>query len=76
MMRTQISLDPEMYEEARAEARKQGISFAALVRRALARALPGRSSDRPWGRFAGVIEDGGEDASATVDAVVYARDRP
>lgn len=76
MKRTQISLDPHMYEEAREEARKRGISFAELVRRALLLVLPAGSCEHPWTRFAGVVEDGGGDASATVDDVVYGRDRP
>lgn len=54
MIRTQISLDPKMYEAARTEARRQGISFAELVRRALASAVPD-SEERPWMAFAGVI---------------------
>ncbi|MGH7563714.1 MAG: ribbon-helix-helix domain-containing protein [Gemmatimonadota bacterium] len=75
MIRTQISLDRRMYDEARAEARRQGISFAELVRRALAQLLQPRSADRPWMRLAGAIE-GPPDASQTVDTVVYGRDVP
>ena len=30
MIRTQVSLDPDLYERARALARQQGISFAEL----------------------------------------------
>ena len=55
MIRTQISLDPVMYEAARLEARKQGISFAELVRRALGDAVPS-GVDRPWMALAGVVE--------------------
>lgn len=76
MIRTQISLEPEMYEEAKREAARRGISFAELVRRVLAKALPGRSSTRPWMRLAGIVEEAGPDASRTVDAVVYGRERP
>ncbi|MGH7571143.1 MAG: ribbon-helix-helix domain-containing protein [Gemmatimonadota bacterium] len=74
MIRTQISLDRRMYDEARAEARRQGISFAELVRRALAQLLQPRSTDQPWMHLAGTIE-GPPDASQTVDTVVYGRDR-
>jgi hypothetical protein len=76
MIRTQVSLHPEMYQEAREEASRQGMSFAEFVRRALARALPARPSQHPWARFAGAIDDAGQDGSASVDAVVYGRERP
>lgn len=76
MLRTQISLEPETYERARAEADRLGISFAELVRRAIARLLAGRDADHPWSRFAGAIEDAGSDASSSVDTVVYGRERP
>lgn len=76
MVKTQISLEADMYEEARAEARRQGISLAELFRRALAQALHHRSVEQPWMRFAGAVEAGGTDASATVDEVVYGRERP
>ncbi len=65
-----------MYEEAKKEARSRGISFAELVRRALARTLPRPGADQPWMRFAGIIDDAGLDASLTVDTVVYRRERP
>lgn len=76
MIRTQVSLEPEMYEEAKKEAERRGISFAELVRRALARVLGERAAEQPWMRFAGMIQDAGRDASQTVDAVVYGRERP
>jgi len=76
MVRTQISLERDMYEEAKKEANRQGVSFAELVRRALARVLRDGSSDEPWMRLAGIIEDPSPEASQTVDAVVYGRKRP
>jgi hypothetical protein len=76
MTRTQISLDPEMYAQARAEAQRRGISFAELVRRALARMLHDGADGSPWMRFAGAVEGGDHDASRTVDEVVYGRRRP
>lgn len=76
MIRTQISLDEDSYERARAEADRLGISFAELVRRAIGRHLGGRGEDHPWTRYAGAIEDAGRDASSSVDRVVYGRDRP
>ena len=54
MIRTQISLEPDMYAAARREAARLGISFAELVRRSLAETLPD-SSGRPWLKLAGVV---------------------
>ncbi|MFQ5744210.1 MAG: ribbon-helix-helix protein, CopG family [Acidobacteriota bacterium] len=76
MIRTQVSLDPDMYEEAKKEAVRQGISFAELVRRALGLTLAHRRGERPWMRFAGAIEVADPDASRSVDEVVYGRERP
>ncbi len=75
MIRTQISLDEEAYREAKAEARRQGVSLAELLRRALRLALPA-GNDRPWMRYAGAVASGDPNASATVDDVVYGRGRP
>jgi hypothetical protein len=76
MIRTQISLERDMYDEAKKEAERRGVSFAELVRRALARVLREDSSDKPWMRLAGAIEDAGPDGSRMIDAVVYGRERP
>ena len=76
MIRTQVSLDAQLYKEAKAEARRRGISFAELCRRALTRALRQRDGDKPWMRFAGVLQSGDPEASRTVDEVVYVRERP
>ena len=77
MTRTKVSLDSDMYEQAREEANRQGISFAELCRRALGQFLRQQPrADQPWLRFAGVVEAGGPDASQSVDEVVYDRDRP
>jgi hypothetical protein len=77
MIRTQVSFDDEMYRAAQKEARRQGISFAELCRRALAHALrdtpPGA---KPWLRLAGSVESGDPKASRSVDDVVYGRHRP
>lgn len=79
MMRTQISLDVQTYRQARAEARRQGISLAELFRRALAAALPGgrRAADKPWLRFTGAIAEGGpgESDNDHIDREVYGRAR-
>lgn len=77
MIRTQISLDEQAYREAKAEARRQGISLAEFLRRAVRLALPARGrGDRPWMRYAGAVASGDPDASQSVDAVVYGRPRP
>jgi hypothetical protein len=77
MVRTQISLDGEAYREAKAEARRQGISLAEFLRRAVRLALPaGTRGERPWMRYAGAVASGDPEASQSVDAVVYGRPRP
>ena len=77
MIRTQISLDERAYREAKAEARREGISLAEFLRRAVAVALGGRASGRtPWMRHAGALSSGDPDASVSVDEVVYGRPRP
>jgi hypothetical protein len=77
MIRTQISLADHEYREAKAEAARQGISLAELLRRALAAALVDRrSSKRPWMRHAGILASGDPRASLSVDDVVYGRGRP
>ena len=72
MIRTQISLREEEYEAAKAEARRLGISLAALLRRSLREVVPVDTA-RPWMRYAGMIESGDRNAGATVDEVVYGR---
>jgi len=77
MIRTQISLDEAAYREAKQEARRQGISLAEFLRRAVRLALEPRSrEDRPWMRHAGAVASGDRDASRSVDEVVYGRPRP
>jgi hypothetical protein len=70
MIRTQISLREEEYAAAKAEAERQGISLAELLRRSLRRLLP--PSGRPaWMRFAGSVQSGDPRASDRIDEVVY-----
>ena len=77
MIRTQISLDERAYNDAKAEARQQGVSLAEFLRRAVAAALGKRhAADRPWMRHAGTLASGDPRASLTVDEVVYGRGRP
>ncbi len=79
MIRTRISLDPEIYRKAQDVTKRQGISFAELCRQALAQALrqyENEKNEKPWMRFAGIIETGSSDSSQSVDEVVYGRQRP
>lgn len=80
MIRTQISLTAKDYTEAKAESRRQGISLAEFMRRALVTALAPRRKkewrEKPWLRWAGAFNSGDPKASRTVDEVVYGSDRP
>lgn len=59
MTRTQISLDAPLYRDARSEAKRRGISFAELCRRALRHEVPAAvASEAPWLRWAGVVASG------------------
>jgi len=77
MIRTQISLEERAYREAKSEAKREGISLAAFLRRAVGVALGSRTSGRrPWMRHAGAVSSGDPDASVSVNEVVYGRPRP
>jgi hypothetical protein len=69
MIRTQVSLDPEDYKAAKAEAAAQGISIAEFVRRAVRDKLPVDNS-RPWMRYIGMVE-GDPHSTESIDDVVY-----
>jgi hypothetical protein len=75
MVRTQISVDAELYTRAKMVARREGISLAELCRRSLEAAVAAQPTDKPWMRYAGIVE-GRPDDSGTVDDLVYGRDRP
>jgi hypothetical protein len=78
MIRTQVSLEVEVYRRAQGEARRLGISLAELFRRALAQALGEQtpSGERPWMRFSGSIVGGlDESVNERIDAVVSGRER-
>ena len=75
MIRTQISFDASLYAKAKEVARRQGISLAELCRRGLEEIIGRQPSDKPWMKYAGIVEGRPED-SGTVDEVVYGRDRP
>ena len=75
MIRTQISVDEELYARAKEVARREGVSLAELCRRSLEHAVARHPSGKPWMAFAGVLE-GRPDDSASVDEVVYGREEP
>ena len=60
----------EEYEEAKKEAARLGISLAELLRRSLRTLLP-VDRDKPWMRFAGMVESGDPNASRHIDEIVY-----
>jgi hypothetical protein len=71
MVRTLVTLDETEYKLAKKEAKALGISMAEFVRRAISHSLPVRSPDRPWMRYAGMVETGIPNSSQTIDEVVY-----
>ena len=75
MIRTQISVDAEMYSRAKGVARRLGISVAELCRRGLEETIARQPTSKPWMAYAGILEGRPEDSS-TVDEVVYGRSEP
>jgi Ribbon-helix-helix protein, copG family len=75
MIRTQISVDADTYKKAKQVARRRGISLAELCRRALEETLAREPVSKPWMEYAGMF-DGNPEDSATVDWVVYDREKP
>jgi len=75
MIRTQISVDVDVYTRAKAVARRMGISVAELVRRGLQETIAREPTSKPWMAYAGIL-DGRPEDSSTVDEVVYGRSEP
>ena len=75
MIRTQISLDADVYAKAKGLARRMGVSVAELCRRGLEEAIARQPTTKPWMAYAGILEGRPED-STTVDEVVYGRTEP
>jgi hypothetical protein len=75
MIRTQISVDEELYRRAKLVARRNGISLAELCRRSLEAVVAKEPSNKPWMAFAGIVEGAPTD-SESVDDVLYGREAP
>lgn len=75
MVRTQISVDEQLYRRAKTLARRKGISLAELCRRSLEEMVAKEPSDKPWMAYAGIFE-GCDSDSESVDDVVYGREAP
>jgi hypothetical protein len=70
MIRTQVSLSEEEYRMAKAEAARLGVSLAELLRRSL-RHIVLADNEKPWMRYAGMVETGEKNASQKIDEIVY-----
>ena len=70
MIRTQISLDKDEYNQAKKQASTLGISVAEFVRRAVREKLPVQG-DAPWMKYAGFVESGDSQSSQSIDDLVY-----
>jgi Ribbon-helix-helix protein, copG family len=70
--RIQIHVDEALDRAAAAEARRRGVSKAALIRVALEKELDGTApeSGDPWDAMIGRFSDGGVE---DIDAVIYER---
>jgi hypothetical protein len=70
MIRTQISLDKNEYDLAKAQAAALGISLAELIRRAIREVLPVRG-EGAWMKYAGFVTTGDPHSSQSIDELVY-----
>lgn len=70
MIRTQVSLSEDDYKAAKEEAQRLGISLAELLRRSLRTMLP-VNEEKPWMRYAGMVETGDAESSRRIDEIVY-----
>jgi hypothetical protein len=75
MIRTQISVDEDLYRRAKIVAKRNGISLAELCRRSLEAMIAKAPSNKPWMAYSGIVEGSPAD-SESVDDVVYGRERP
>jgi hypothetical protein len=64
-----LMLDEGDHEMAKKKAKALGISVAEFVRRAIRQSL-GSMSDKPWMRYAGLVESGNAKSSQEIDQIV------
>lgn len=72
MIRTQISLEADVYEEAKVFAAESGISLAEFCRQSVTEQLVKYRKSGAIARFAGIYE-GDPNDSSSVDEVVYGK---
>lgn len=72
MIRTQISLEAEIYDEAKVYAAESGISLAEFCRQSVSEQLVKYRKAGPIARFAGIYLGDANDSSS-VDDVVYGK---
>jgi len=70
MIRTQISLDKDEYDLAKAQAAALGVSIAEFIRRAVRERLPIRG-EGAWMKYAGFVESGDPRSSQSIDDLIY-----
>lgn len=70
-----IDVDDDLLDRASECASQHGVSLSELCRRGLVELLAKEPSEKPWMAYAGIF-DGRPDDSASVDEVVYGRERP
>ena len=70
MIRTQISLDKNEYDQAKIQAAALGISIAEFIRRAVRERLPVRG-EGAWMKYAGFVATGDPRSSQSIDEIVY-----
>lgn len=63
-------MEPAEYKEAKREAKKRGLSVAALFRESLRSVLTPDHS-KPWMAYAGMVRSGNPNSSREIDEVVY-----
>lgn len=70
MIRTQVSLSVDEYRAAKREARRLGVSLAELLRRSIQTMLS-VGWEKPWMKYAGIVESADANASRRIDETVY-----
>jgi len=76
MVRTQISFDRPLYEEAKRVAKRRGVSLAELCRAGLREMIGRESGSAPWAQYLGRFSSDDDRTSESIDEVVYGRERP